>query len=111
MTEEEVMLWSVLRRLRPLGLAFRRQVPIAGFVVDFACHSRRLVVELDGSQHFEDPHAARDALRDAQLSELGYLVLRIPNFEVRRDLSAAADAVIRVAESRPSFPARSRPAA
>lgn len=104
MTEEEVMLWSALRQLRPQGLHFRRQVSIAGFVVDFACHARRLIVELDGSQHHEDAHAERDRLRDAQLEELGYAVHRISNFEVRRDLSTTGDGVARLALSRAIVP-------
>ncbi len=95
------MLWSGLRRLRAQGLHFRRQVPIAGMVVDFACHGRRLVVELDGSGHGERAQAEADALRDARLAELGYAVRRISNGAVRRDLAAVVDGVHREAAARP----------
>lgn len=74
----------------------------------FACHARRLIVELDGSQHTEEAHADADALRDAQLGELACLVRRIANSEVRRDLSAVADGVCRLALSRPAREPRKR---
>ena len=57
MTDAELKLWNELRAHRLMGLSFRRQVPIAGYIVDFACSSKRLIVELDGSQH-ADPDAA-----------------------------------------------------
>ncbi len=76
MNEAEMRLWFRLRPLRREGLHFRRQSPIGRYIVDFECRRAKLVVELDGSQHREPEHAARDRERDAWLSARGYTVLR-----------------------------------
>jgi very-short-patch-repair endonuclease len=78
-TEAEARLWGVLRDRRLLGFKFRRQVPIGRYVVDFVCFDARLVVEVDGSQHFE---SARDVRRDAELKARGFEVLRVWNNEL-----------------------------
>jgi very-short-patch-repair endonuclease len=74
MTEAEKRIWYLLRRRQFGGLNFRRQVPIDPYIVDFACLSIRLVIELDGGQHAV--HAERDAERTAWLESQGYRVLR-----------------------------------
>jgi len=51
MTDAELKLWNELRAHRLMGLGFRRQFPIAGYIVDFACPEKKLIVEVDGSQH------------------------------------------------------------
>ena len=78
-TEAEARLWGLLRDRRLVGFKFRRQVPVGRYVVDFACFDARLVVELDGSQHFE---SARDVRRDAELTARGFEVLRVWNNEL-----------------------------
>jgi very-short-patch-repair endonuclease len=83
MTDAELKLWKEVRAHRLMGLAFRRQMPIAGYIVDFACPSRTLVVEVDGSQHGESD---RDAVRDRTLSNLGWTVLRFWNDDILRDI-------------------------
>src|SRR5438093_378729 len=60
LTPEEAKLWMRLRRLRPEGLHMRRQVPIARYLVDFACLKHRLIIELDGGQHTREERRARD---------------------------------------------------
>ncbi len=79
-TDAEQRLWQHLRRRALGGCKFRRQVPIAGCIVDFACLERRLVVELDGGQHVD--LAARDLVRTGKLERAGYRVLRYWNHEV-----------------------------
>ena len=78
-TEAEDLLWERLRGRRVLGLKFRRQLPIEGFITDFCCYDQKLVVELDGEVHSDPAQAARDANRDAYLLSLGYKVLRFSN--------------------------------
>ena len=73
-TESEAKLWRALRASQ-LGVAFRRQVPVLGFIVDFLAPSARLVVEVDGGYH--TARRAADARRDAKLSRGGYRVLRV----------------------------------
>ncbi|MCI4645386.1 MAG: endonuclease domain-containing protein [Hyphomonadaceae bacterium] len=69
--------WQILRKLRPYGLAIRRQVPIAGLTVDFAIRSKRLVIEIDGPMHALPHVVEKDAERDARLEAAGWHVLRI----------------------------------
>ena len=76
-TPAEIKLWYHLRANRLAGFAFRRQVPIDGFVADFYCHSAGLVIELDGPVH--DNQRDYDAERDRILSERGLRLLRFPN--------------------------------
>lgn len=84
-TLAERRLWE---RLRLLPIRFRRQAPLGPYVVDFACHSARLAVEVDGGIHNRTDVAVRDLERDAWFATQGYRVLRIPNRRVIEDLDA-----------------------
>jgi very-short-patch-repair endonuclease len=93
-TPAERHLWRELRALRPLGYHFRRQVPFGQYVVDFACLSRRLVIEVDGSQHFEPRGAASDAIRDDYIRWRGFTVLRFGNADVLRNPSGVMESAL-----------------
>ena len=82
-TYAERDLWKVLRRT---DLHFRRQVPFGQYVVDFACHRHRLIVELDGGIHDLPSVAARDCEREAWLTARGYRVMRFRNNEHPEDI-------------------------
>ena len=86
----EALLWQALVN-RKLDVSFRRQVPLAGFICDFVCAERRLVVEVDGRQH--ERRASADARRDRRLQRLGYRVLRLPAQLVLRELSVALERI------------------
>ena len=93
-TEPEKRLWWHLRHRLPMeGSHFRRQVPIESYVADFCCLARRLIVELDGSQHGFDAHTAYDARRTAALARCGYRVLRFSNHAVMRDIDSVLDTI------------------
>lgn len=77
-TAAERAAWHLLRG-RKLGLKFRRQVAIDGYVVDFYCFERRLAIELDGSMHAQPNQIRRDRAKDEYLRRLGIRVLRLPN--------------------------------
>ena len=79
MTDAERSLWRLLRQRQINGLRFRRQVPIDHYIVDFACLEARLVIEVDGGQHFE---SETDKRRDACLHAQGFRVLRLWNNDV-----------------------------
>ena len=85
MTPAEKILWEELRANK-LGVHFRRQQVIAGFIVDFYCHRSALVVEVDGDIH--DLQQEEDARREKVLSEMGLRIVRFRNEEVMKDLSA-----------------------
>lgn len=86
MTDAELKLWNEIRAHRLMGLAFRRQFPIASYIVDFACPSHRLIVELDGSGHGENDAVQSDAVRSRRLEQDGWTVLRFWNDDVLRDI-------------------------
>jgi very-short-patch-repair endonuclease len=75
-TPAEHRLWQILRAKRLAGFKFKRQLPIDGYIVDFACPKQRLIVEADGGQHSQ---SARDAKRDRHLAAQGFAILRFWN--------------------------------
>ena len=81
-THAEGQVWVWLRNRRMLGLKFRRQRPVAGFVVDFFCDELGLVLEIDGRVHDQGDRRGYDQERTAHLEALGLTVLRIPNDDV-----------------------------
>ena len=85
MTPAEKILWQELRANK-LGVHFRRQQVIAGFIVDFYCHKAALVIEVDGDIH--DLQQEEDARREKVLSEMGLRIVRFRNDEVVENLSA-----------------------
>ena len=94
-TEAEKRLWYALRQCQVEGLRFRRQMPIGYWIVDFACPSRRLIVEVDGGQHADSP---RDARRDSYLASRGWRVLRFWNNEVTGNVEGVVRAIAEAAE-------------
>ena len=101
-TPQEKKLWAALRKLRQQGLHFRRQVSINSFVVDFACLRQKLIIEVDGGQHNEDIHAARDLARDQKLNVLGYRVLRFWNYDVSTQFESVMDTIVAHAAGDPT---------
>ena len=91
-TEVEQRLWRALREL-PIEKRFRRQHPIGPYVVDFACPSRKLVIELDGGQHAAQQQA--DALRTTELARRGYRVIRFWNGDVIENLPGVLEIILR----------------
>ncbi len=84
MTPAEKALWQQLRANK-LGVHFRRQQIIAGFIVDFYCHKAALVIEVDGDIH--DLQQEEDAKREKALGEMGLRIIRFRNNEVLKNLS------------------------
>lgn len=97
MTDAELKLWNELRAHRLMGLSFRRQMPIAGYIVDFACPSKRLIIEVDGSQHGETTVALDDQTRSRILESLGWTVLRFWNDDIFRDIDGVCGHIVAVA--------------
>jgi very-short-patch-repair endonuclease len=96
MTRAEILLWRYLKAHHLDGLALRRQSLMGPYVLDFVCHSARLIVELDGETHDFDARQQHDAVRDAWLRSRGYHVLRFTNEEV---LSALEEVLIVIRET------------
>ncbi|SSC66847.1 endonuclease domain-containing protein [Ciceribacter selenitireducens] len=96
-TEAEFRLWSDLRNRQLNGHRFSRQVPLGAYVADFVCRERRLIVELDGSQHAE---SMADEVRTRWLNDHGYSVLRSWNDEVLKERRAVLETILAVLEGR-----------
>lgn len=96
MSLPEVLLWRELRG-KPMGMKFRRQFPVAGYVADFACMEARLLIEIDGKAHDMGERPERDAARDDLLNGLGWQVARYPARDVLADVAGAAASIVHLA--------------
>jgi very-short-patch-repair endonuclease len=94
MTEAELKLWNELRAHRLMGLAFRRQMPVGGYIADFACPEHKLIVEVDGSQHAENE--TYDLARTAYLEGQGWQVVRFWNDDVLHDIDNVCMHILRL---------------
>ena len=100
MTDAEQVLWHHIRRKQIQNMQFYRQKPLLAFIVDFYCPAAKLVIELDGSQHFEAEHQAKDQDRDAALANLGLRVLRFDNRQVLLETDAVLAVIDEVVRER-----------
>ena len=89
-TEAEHRLWQIVRAKRFDGYKFKRQVPIDHYIVGFLCPARRLIVELDGSQHAEN---VGDVRRDTYLQAQDFQIIRIWNNELFTNEEGVAEAI------------------
>jgi very-short-patch-repair endonuclease len=100
MGDAEKKLWYHLRRRKMAGYRFRRQVPIAGYIADFACLSARLIVEVDGGQHNEPDNEILDTKRTVWLQARGYRVLRFWNSSVLSEIDSVTETIFNALDSR-----------
>ena len=106
MTETELRLWNRIRRKQINNLQFFRQRPIGNFVVDFYCPKKKLVIEVDGGQHFWDEECiSRDLKKDDYLkNKLNLKVLRFSNIEVFNNIEGVIGKIIEETQKSPSIP-------
>lgn len=97
-TKEENHLWYDF--LHSYAVRFQRQKAIDGFIVDFYCHAAKLVIELDGSQHYTEQGLAYDQERSAILQRYGLKVIRFSNREVMQEFFAVCDSIDQEVQSR-----------
>jgi len=90
-TDAESYLWRHLRANQLKGCKFRRQQPIADYIVDFVCLEKRIIIEVDGGQHAIEKES--DSRRDESLSALGYRVLRFWNNDVLGNIHAVLERI------------------
>ena len=92
LTQEERHLWyDCLRYCTP---RFRRQELIGNYIADFYCHAAKLVVEADGSQHYESYRNQYDQTRTAYFHTLGIKVLRFSNYDINQHFDAVCNAIL-----------------
>ena len=92
MTKEERHLWYDFLKSYPIR--FLRQKVIGNYIVDFYCHSARLIIELDGSQHYEDKGIENDIKRDMSLNDLGINVLRYSNLDINQRFESVCEDIL-----------------
>lgn len=104
-TPAEVRFWTLIEPLRLGGYHFCKQVPLGPYIVDFACHRPKIVVEIDGDSHFTAAGIAQDQLRDAELERHGFVVLRFTNLDVMDNPGGVYETLTSLlGESPPSLP-------
>jgi very-short-patch-repair endonuclease len=99
-TDAERRLWACIRSRQIAGLKFRRQHPIPPYVADFCCVEKKLVVELDGSQHSEQ----FDSTRTGRLEAQGWRLLRFWDNDVLNQTDAVLEAIWNIVESADPHP-------
>ena len=94
-TSWEHKLWYHLRGGRFFGLKFKRQVMIGEYIADFCCNEKKLIIEVDGSQHGEQQTKSKDEERDKYFQLHGYVVLRFWNNEIDDNLQGVLEIIKR----------------
>ena len=93
MTEAESFLWQRIRRKQLKGCQFYRQKNIGNYIVDFYCPSAKVIVELDGGQHYRQEGISRDQARDEYLKSLGFTILRFSDREVFKNIDGVLERI------------------
>ena len=101
MTKEERHLWYDF--LKQIPLTVHRQKILGKYIADFYIASAKIVIELDGSQHFEDVHMQQDALRDDYFRQIGCMVLRYSNADVNLRFSSVCEVILNHISSQQSL--------
>ncbi|MBI5131158.1 MAG: endonuclease domain-containing protein [Rhodopseudomonas palustris] len=107
-TDAERLMWSALRDKQLNGFSFKRQVPIGPFIADFACHAKKLVVEVDGGQHYSDGGERADAARTAAIEARGFRVVRFSNHDVMSNRDGVLQSIATELAARALTPTLSR---
>ncbi len=89
MTDEERHLWYDFLHTYPVR--FLRQKVIDNYIVDFYCHQARLIVEVDGSQHYQEDGLTKDRIRTEKIESRKLTVIRIPNNEIKRNFRGVCE--------------------
>ncbi len=95
LTDAELLLWSKIRGKQLKGHQFYRQKIIGDFIVDFYCPKAKLIVELDGGQHYSEDGKARDKIRDDFMAKTGQRVCRFSDSEVFQNINSVLEMIWR----------------
>jgi very-short-patch-repair endonuclease len=98
-TDAEILLWSRLRRKQLLNVQFYRQKPIGNYIADFYAPLVKLVIEVDGGQHYEEKHLRKDQERDFFMGQQGLRTLRFNNLQVLQSIDDVMDVIFNALDS------------
>ncbi len=93
MTDAEQLLWSKIKGKQLKNRQFYRQKIIGNYIADFYCPKAKLVIELDGGQHYSNEGRAKDAARDAYMAGIGLKVLRFSDRDVMKNLNGVLEKI------------------
>jgi very-short-patch-repair endonuclease len=93
MTDAERLLWSKVRKKQLNSYQFYRQKNVGNYIVDFYCPAGKLIIELDGGQHYTKEGMKKDDIRDRYLDSLGFTVLRFSDREVLKNLEGVIEKI------------------
>jgi very-short-patch-repair endonuclease len=94
MTEPEIILWSKLRMKQLKGFQFNRQKPVGGYIADFFCMKSKLVIEVDGGQHYESKNLDYDNARTRKFQSLGLTTLRFTNVDINENIDGVVQVIL-----------------
>jgi len=92
-TEAEKLLWFRIRKKQIKDSQFFRQRPIGSYIVDFYCPKSKLVIEIDGGQHYEEDNIKRDLIRDEHLKKMGFRIMRFTNLDIFKNIDGVLDKI------------------
>jgi len=95
MTDSERLLWSKLKSSQLKGYQFNRQKPIGNYIVDFYCIKAKLVIEVDGGQHYTEEGKESDRIRDKYIVGRGLRVLRFSDGDILKNIDGAIETILR----------------
>lgn len=104
LTEPEELMWFLLRDRHFCDLKFKRQVPFGKYIADFICLEKKLIIELDGSQHLEEKNILHDEERTTYIEKEGYKVIRFYNSELYDNLEGVLEKIYQTAFGDAKFP-------
>lgn len=92
-TEAEKLLWSKIRKKQIKDAQFNRQKPIGNYIVDFYCDKAKLIIEIDGGQHYEGKGILQDKNREKYFNGLGLEVIRFTNLDVLKNVTNVVEEI------------------
>ena len=98
-TDAEILLWLRLRGKQLLNVQFYRQKPIGNYIADFYAPSGKLVIEVDGGQHYEENYLQKDQERDFFMEQQGLKTLRFTNLQVLQSIDDVIDVIFNALDS------------
>jgi very-short-patch-repair endonuclease len=104
MTDAENRMWHFLRNNQLDNIRFYRQRPIGHYIVDFVSLKKKIIIEIDGSQHYQPGQQAKDKKRDAFLSSLGYRIIRWSDRDVLTNMEGCIQYILYVSKKSPPPP-------
>jgi len=93
LTDAEKLLWQKLRRGQINGLVFNRQKPIGNYIADFYCDKAKLIIEIDGGQHYEEQNIEKDKIREEYFLGIGLRVIRFTNLNILKNIDNVVEKI------------------